>query len=275
MTTAALPTISIVIPSLNHGIFLEQAIGSVLSQGYPALELIVMDGGSTDTSRAVIARHAAALSYWLSAPDGGPAEALNRGFAHSTGDILGFLNADDFLLPGALHAIARAFVAAPETDVISGHGYFATADGTLGAPMHSDEWSLKRFRFGTCVLLQPSTFFRRRAFERAGGVPQTGRVCWDMELWAALARSGARFATIDVFLSAFRLHDQSLTVRADSAERRRRDARAVMAEVAGHRETPFERLASLLFRLLKFARHPVRSLQRRAFFLSALRRWSL
>ena len=268
------PVISIVIPSLNQDVFLEQAITSVLSQGYPALQLIVMDGGSTDGSAGIIARHASALAHWVSVPDDGPAQAIVQGFAAATGDVLGFLNADDFLLPGALAHVAAAFAGEPSVDVVSGHGYLAAPDGTLGAPMHSDAWNLRRFSFGACVLLQPATFFRRSAYDRAGGMPQTGRVCWDMELWAALARSGARFTTIPAFLAAFRLHPGSLTGRIEHLERRRRDARAVMADLRGRPETGADRLVHSVFRIWKFARHPFRSIRRRVFFFSTLNRWT-
>jgi glycosyltransferase involved in cell wall biosynthesis len=266
------PLISIVVPSLNQGEYLELALRSVLEQDYQRFELIVMDGGSGDQSRDILQRYASRLAYWSSQPDGGPAAALNEGFRHATGEVLGFLNADDFYLPGAFATVARAFAASPAIDVWSGHGYFATAAGRLAVPMFSDRWSLLRFKHGACVLLQPATFFRREAFLRAGGFPETGRVCWDMELWAALATSGARFGTLDAHLAAFRLHPKSLTGGTENRHRRRADARAVMAGLQGGRAS---RLGEFFFRALKFGRNPVRSLRRRAFFRSILDRWSL
>jgi glycosyltransferase involved in cell wall biosynthesis len=274
VTVAPRARISIVIPSFNHGAYLEQAIGSVLNQEYPRVDLIVIDGGSTDQSRAVIERHGARLGYWCSEPDRGPADALNKGFARAEGDVLGFLNADDFLLPGALTAIGRAFAADPAADVISGNGYYAVPSGELALPAYSDPWDFDRFANGACVLLQPATYFTRGAFTRAGGFRASGRVCWDMELWADLARTGAVFSSVDAFLAAFRLHAESITGAAGMVERRRRDARAVMAEIRGGPETTADRLNHLRHRAQKFARHPVRAARQRLFFHRILKRWS-
>jgi glycosyltransferase involved in cell wall biosynthesis len=269
------PRISIVVPSLNHGAFIEHALRSVLDQRYPHLELIVVDGGSRDGTRQVLERLDGQLTRWISEPDNGPAAALNRGFAMTTGNVLGVLNADDFLLPGSLAAVAVAFAARPDADVISGHGYFASPDGALAMPAYSDRWSRRRFQYGACVLLQPATFFRRAAFDRVNGFRTTGRVCWDMELWADMARAGARFATIDRHLAAFRLHPASITARPDQRARRRSDARAVAAELHGRGKSPLTAARHYWHRALKFARHPVRALRQRWFFRSTLRRWSL
>lgn len=269
------PRFSIVIPSLNQAAYLERALRSVLEQQYPDLELIVMDGGSTDGSVALIRKYETQLAHWTSAKDDGPADALNRGFARATGELLGFLNADDFYLPGALEQVSEAFAASPSADVVSGHGYFATPAGELGAPAYSDAWDLRRFQYGACVLLQPATFFRRTAFERTGGFRRTGRVCWDMELWADLASTGSSFQTLDRFIAAFRLHPNSVTGNAQHHYRRRRDARQVMAEMRGRPEDFRDRLAHAFFRGLKFGRHPIRSLTSRKFCYSTLRRWSL
>lgn len=271
----AWPSISIVMPSLNQAPYLEEALRSVLLQGYPALELIVMDGGSSDGSVAILERYGGWLAHWSSGRDAGPAAALNSGFLRAGGEILGVLNADDFYLPGGLADVARAFAARPEADVVSGHGYFATATGRLGARAFSDCWHPARFRHGACVLLQQSTFFRRAAFERAGGFRENDRVCWDMELWADLAAAGARFDTMDAFVAAFRLHGGSITGRADQRARRRLDARQVMAEAAGHAESNADRWAHVLHRALKFSRHPARTLRQRWFFYTTLGRWSL
>lgn len=269
------PRISIVIPSLNQGQYLEHAMQSVLDQDEQGVELIVMDGGSTDGSLEVIRKYESRVAHWASAPDRGPAAALNAGFRYATGDVLGFLNADDFYLAGAFTHVAGAFARLPEIDVCSGHGYFAGASGELGAPMVSDRWNLTHFKYGACVLLQPATFFRRSAFERAGGFPETGRVCWDMELWGRLAAAGARFHTLDAFLAGFRLHETSITGRSSLQKRRRDDARAVMAEMRGRPEGPLDRAGHAFFRIAKFCRSPITSLKRRAFVFRALKRWSL
>jgi glycosyltransferase involved in cell wall biosynthesis len=270
-----LPAISIVIPSLNQGGFLETAIQSVLAQQIPGLELIVMDGGSSDTTRDVLAKYAPSLAHHVSHPDAGPAAALNAGFRTASGDVFGVLNADDFLLPGSLNIVTRAFESRPDAGVISGHGYFALPDGELGVPLFSDLWDRTAFRYGACVLVQPATFFRRAAFDRAGGFPQTGRICWDMELWAAMARTGATFATIGDHLAAFRLHPASMTGRTDLQRRRRSDARAVAASLDGRPDTTGDHVRHYWHRARKFSRHPLRVWRQRRFLHAVLQRWSI
>lgn len=268
------PLVSVVIPSLNQRAYLAEAIESVIAQSPSRFELIVMDGGSTDGSVEVIERYASRLKYWRSAPDAGPAAALNQGFAQASGEIFAVLNADDFYLPGAFNKVIAAF-ARGEADVVSGHGFFARPSGELGVATYSDRWKLSRFRYGACVLVQPSTFFRRTSFDRAGGFRQSGRVCWDMELWADMASHGARFETIDEYLSVFRLHESSITGREDLRALRRQHAREVMEEVRKRPESTADRVLHVLFRALKFGRHPLRSLRQRGFVHDVLNRWSI
>jgi len=126
MSTAPLK-ISILMPSYNQGPYLEAAIRSVLTQDYPNKELIVIDGGSTDESREIIKRYESELAYWVSEPDRGQAHALNKGLAHATGDIVGWLNSDDCYLPGAFRRVARAFE--QNNEVLLVHGDRLMIDG--------------------------------------------------------------------------------------------------------------------------------------------------
>lgn len=270
-----LPGITVVIPSLNQGAFLDDAIRSVLSQEYPRAELIVIDGGSTDGSVAILEKYHSRISYWQSKADGGPAAALAEGFRHATGEIYGVLNADDFYLPGTLAQVAGAFAQDPAVDVISGHGYFARRDGELGAPTFSDPWSLRRFQYGACVLVQPSTFFRKYIYEQAGGFREQRSMCWDMELWADIASAGGRFKRLDAFWSAFRIYDESITGRPDLVHLRRAHARAVMARMRGRPERVLDRLLHYYHRVVKFLDHPRHTLHQRFYIYSVLKRWSL
>ena len=269
------PRISIVTPSFNQGTFLEASVRSVLLQGYPNLELIVVDGGSTDGSVETIARYAPWLTRWVSEADGGPAHALNKGFRLATGEILGFLNADDFYLPGGLAKVAREFRMYPQADVVSGHGYLATTTGQLGVPIFSDPWNVRRFEYGTCVFVQQSTFFRRRSFEAAGGFNEQMRTSWDMQLWGDLARSGASFHGFDEFVAAFRLHKDSITGSAALRAQRLQDTRAIIRTFRGRQEAPRDQFFEWMHRLRKFCGHPRRTLQQRAFLYSTLKRWSM
>ena len=114
------PRITIITPSYNQGQFIEETIQSVLNQGYPNLEYIIIDGGSTDQTVEIIKRYAAQIAYWVSEPDRGQTHAINKGLAQATGEILAYLNSDDYYLPGALHAVAKYFGCNPQVDLLHG-----------------------------------------------------------------------------------------------------------------------------------------------------------
>lgn len=267
--------LSLVMPSRNHGAFIEAAIRSVLLQAHPSVELIVMDAASTDATREILAQYEPWLARAVSEPDAGPADALNKGFAHASGELLGFLNADDFLLPGSLDTVIRWFDAHPETDVVSGHGYMARPSGELGPAVVSDRWDRDRFVRGTCILFQPATFFRREAFDRAGGFSARRQQTWDMELWAGMAESGAAFATMEAALAAHRLHPDSITGSPDLRRARWDDARHIREQLLGRRESLTDRALVWWHRARKFSQHPGRTLSQRVFCYSTLGRWSL
>jgi len=269
------PRLSLVMPSRNHGSFIEAAIRSVLLQAHPAVELIVMDAGSTDGTRAVLDRYRPWLAHVVSRPDNGPADALNQGFQVARGELLGFLNADDFLLPGSLDTVVRWFEAHPDVDVVSGHGYMARPSGELGPAVVSDRWDRNRFVRGACVLFQPATFFRRRPFDQIGGFSARRQQTWDMDLWAHMAESGAVFATMEAALAAHRLHPDSITGSADLRRARWDDARQIRERLLGRQESLTDRALVWWHRARKFSQHPGRTLSQRAFFHSTLGRWSL
>jgi glycosyltransferase involved in cell wall biosynthesis len=269
------PRISIVMPSLNQGPFIEEAIRSVLLQSYPGLELIVVDGGSTDDSVETIRAYAPWLASWMSEVDDGPADALNKGFTQATGEILGFLNADDFLLPGCLARVADEFLTRPGADVVSGHGFMAKASSELGTRIFSDRWDFTRFVHGACILVQPATFFRRAAFQRVGGFHSESGTAWDAQLWADMALAGATFHAVDEPLAVHRIHAASISGNARLRAQRFNDANALQRMLRGRCEIPRDRLYSLLYRMRKFVGHPGRTLRQRWFFYTTLRRWSL
>src|SRR5262249_14940299 len=128
-TPAARPRISVVTPSYNQGHFLEHCIRSVLDQGYPDLEYFVLDGGSTDESASILRRYHDRVTFWVSERHGGQSAAINRGFRLATGDVVAWLNADDFYLPGAFDHIAAAYGRAPQASFYFGNGWRANEKG--------------------------------------------------------------------------------------------------------------------------------------------------
>jgi non-ribosomal peptide synthetase component F/glycosyltransferase involved in cell wall biosynthesis/acyl carrier protein len=200
------PTISIVTPSLNQGGFIERTIRSVLDQGYPQLEYVVQDAASTDDTPAVLARHAAALTFWESAADDGQSHALNRGYSRTSGEIMAYLNADDVLLPGALHAVAEFFLQHPEVDVLYGNRLLIDGHdlqiGRWVLPPHDDQVLL-----WADFVPQETLFWRRRLWDRVGArIDESYDFAMDWELLLRFREAGARFARLPRFLGGFRVH---------------------------------------------------------------------
>lgn len=202
--------VSVVTISFNQASFLERAIRSVLEQNYPDIEYIVVDPGSSDGSRDIIERYRPRISRVMYEPDRGPADGLNKGFAQATGDIFAFLNSDDILLPEAV-ASACAFLTSNDVDVVSAHASVIDAQNRHLRMAYSDPFSLDMVAYAACVLVQPSTFFRRHVFQRIQGFNVDNKVTWDGELWVDMALTGARFALTDQVWSGYRLHPQSIT----------------------------------------------------------------
>lgn len=206
---AGLPLISIVTPSYQQGCFLEWTIRSVLLQRYPNLEYVVMDGGSTDQTREILERYRAHFTYMESERDRGQADAVARGFTHTHGEIMAFLNSDDLLAPGALEFVAHAFAADPEIDALYSHRVFIDENNTVGSywilPRHSNGW-MKRWDY----IPQETCFWRRRIYDAAGGINPSFQFALDYELFVRFMERG-QMRRADRFLGAFRQHLSSKT----------------------------------------------------------------
>jgi catechol 2,3-dioxygenase-like lactoylglutathione lyase family enzyme len=206
------PLISVVTPSYNQGRFLEQTIRSVLDQGYPRLEYVVQDGGSTDDSVAVMEKYRGRLAHAESRRDNGQGHAINLGFAHATrGEVMAYLNSDDLLLPGALNYVAAYFAAHPEVDVVYGHRVVVDPDGNeVGRwvlPGHSD-----RMLVWADYVPQETMFWRRRIWDKVGGkIDESFRFALDWDLLLRFREAGARFVRLPRFLGAFRVHPTQKT----------------------------------------------------------------
>ncbi len=199
-------------PSYNQGPFLEATIESVLSQNYPELEYFVIDGNSTDDSVSIIKRYSDRLSDWVSEPDRGQSHAINKGFARATGEILGWLNSDDRLEPGALMAVAEEARRLPEVGAFVGEGQIVDAAGKVVYYKRPGDLSFD----GMCRWLeggdfmQPSCFFRRTAWEACGPLDETIHIALDVDLWLRMARA-VRFSGMDRLLSTSLRHKDAKT----------------------------------------------------------------
>jgi hypothetical protein len=214
--SAGTPLVSIVTPSFNQGRYLEDSLRSVLWQDYPNLEYLVIDGGSTDGSVDIIRRYADRLSYWISEPDDGQADAINKGLRRAKGEIIAWLNSDDlYYLPETISHAVRCLQAHPQAPMVYGDGVLVGSDGTLLDWHRYRSYSLLdllSFR----VLLQPTAFMRRTAVAQAGWLREARHMVFDHELWIRLAAIGSP-VHVNEFWAVERTHEQAKTV-AQAAE---------------------------------------------------------
>jgi len=207
--------VSIVTPSYNQAPFLEQTIQSVLEQDYPHIEYIVVDGGSTDNSVEVIRKYADRLAYWISEKDSGQAEAINKGFARANGEIVAWLNSDDYYMFNTISVAVRCFEQNPDVVMIYGDMLAVNGDGQTINVLKYKQLSLQDL---LCfqIIGQPSVFFRRSALEKVGRLDPTFHFMLDHHLWIRLAQEG-RILHIPQVWSAARYHPQAKN-RARAAE---------------------------------------------------------
>ncbi len=205
-----LPSFSLVTCSFQQGKFIGATLASVLTQQYPGLEYIVVDGGSTDGSAQTIESHAAQLAYWVSEPDGGQTEALAKGFARSSGEVMGWLCSDDLLLPGALHAVGRWFAENPEADWVYGDAIWISGTGEPIRTKREMGWNRHVFLFDHNYLAQPSVFWRRRLYDAAGGLDSSFNLAMDSDLWLRFARI-AKPRHMARYLSCLRYYPEQKT----------------------------------------------------------------
>jgi hypothetical protein len=203
---ATRPRFSIVTPNWNGRAYLRPCLESVLEQNYPELEYIVVDGASTDGSRLLIEEYRDRLSTIICEPDNGHADALNKGFAASTGELMGWINSDDVILPGTLSFVARVFEARPDIEWITGRPSSMNSEGVIEWMGQTRPWSRLRFLAGDNQWIQQeSTFWRRSLWERAGARLDTDfRLANDFELWCRFFRD-AELHTVDRHLGCFRV----------------------------------------------------------------------
>lgn len=246
MTRASIVTIS-----FNQAEFLERTILSVLNQDYPEIEYIVVDPGSTDGSRDIIERYRSRISKIILEPDKGAADGLNNGFAEATGEILGFLNSDDVLLPNSISSAVKFLEAHKEIDVVSGHSNLIDPHDRFLRRLYSDRVSLNRYIYGGVILIQPSTFFRQRSFRQVGGFNTLNKTNWDGELFLDMALAGCKFAVLEEFWSEYRIHAVSMTGSKANAQRIHETRVKTFAKIKGREPNSLDRLVRFGYRILR------------------------
>jgi glycosyltransferase involved in cell wall biosynthesis len=204
-----LPRITVVTPSYNQAKFLERTLLSVLNQGYPNLEFIVIDGGSTDGSVDIIRKYEKHLSYWESQPDRGQSHAINKGFAMATGDYVGWQNSDDLYFPGALLKLGRA-AARRRPPIVNGHLLIADADNRVFRQIFYTPVDRRKLTVIKASIPNQVALFRRDLLLRHGFLKEEMRYCMDLELWSRLLHDGSN-VIVPSALGVYTSHDETKT----------------------------------------------------------------
>jgi len=211
---ASWPRISIVTASLNQGRFIEETIRSVLLQGYPNLEYIIIDGGSSDNTVEIVKKYAAWLAHWVTEPDQGQSAALAYGFSVATGDILAWINSDDIFTRGAFNIVAGAFREC-DADVVFGNIHlideFGNHIGERRAAPYVRLFCSPGLMYGGFGIYQPGAFWTRNIYGKSGGLDRSFHFCMDNDLLTRFALNKANFRFVRKFLAAFRIHPTSKT----------------------------------------------------------------
>jgi len=215
------PLITVVTPTYNQGRFIEETIRSILLQGYPNLEYIIFDGGSTDETLEIIRKYEPWISFWVSERDRGQSDAINKGFHRAHGEIIAWLNSDDTYLPGGLQNIARAFAEDSETAMIYGGCNIVDEEGRLNTRYPSRDFDLKILITAWNFIPQPATFFRHDAYRAVGEVDLDLHYSMDRDLWIRFGRQ-FRARRIEPLVATIRYYDECKTKAISRAGRRER-----------------------------------------------------
>jgi glycosyltransferase involved in cell wall biosynthesis len=203
-----LPLVTIVTPSFNQAPFLEATLQSVLEQDYPRLEYIVVDGGSTDGTLDILRHYESRLAAWISEPDRGQTEAINKGFAMARGDILAYLNSDDTYRTGAISEAVAFLQAHPEVGMVHGCAYYIDDSGREVGRFPSAASDYRRLRRGAPTIAQQSAFFRSVVWKMVGPLDPTFFYAMDYDLWIRIS-AVTPLAFVPRYWANFRLHDES------------------------------------------------------------------
>jgi glycosyltransferase involved in cell wall biosynthesis len=213
-----LPKISIIIPTFQQGRFIARTLESIVSQGYGDLEIIVMDGGSTDETAEIIARYREHIAIYISGKDDGQSDAIRRGFEQATGEVITWLNSDDTYTPGTLDAVGQFFLTHPGCRFVYGDRDMIDESDRVIARRRQPDFNMGVMLYCHMTVPQMSAFWRRDLYEEAGGMDPAFRFCMDYDLFVRMARISPP-VRLPVVLANFRLHGESKTSNLEDVRR--------------------------------------------------------
>ena len=216
------PRFSIITVSYNHEQFIDQTIESVINQTYQDFEYLIVDGKSTDNSKKVIEKYSKNLKIKpiYQESNEGAVSSLNEGFKNATGEILCYINSDDFFLKEALQEVENIFVNNPSIDLIYGNAYMVSDKNIILRDFISKNFSFKRLKINECHVCQQATFFRKKIFDQTNGFNPKNKRSWDFELFTDMIKAGARFKRINNVLACFRVHGNTITSKGNNENRK-------------------------------------------------------
>jgi glycosyltransferase involved in cell wall biosynthesis len=209
-----------VVPSYNQGQFIGDTIDSILAQDVEGVEILVMDGGSSDQTVDVLRGYGDKIE-WVSERDKGQSDAINKGMARVHGDVLAYLNSDDRYVPGALRLVLDTFASHPDVDIIYGNINYIDSEGTLIRRGKTVDFDFNVFRYDYDFICQPASFWRRSVIEQIGMMDLSLRYHMDYDFFMRAAAAGCRFHHVRQPLADFRFHGESKTVSGSSGDRER------------------------------------------------------
>jgi len=211
----SLPLVTVITPSFNQASFIEKTILSVLEQDYPNLEYIIIDGGSTDGSVEIIKRYAARLSAWMSEPDLGQTDAINKGFARAQGQILAWINSDDTYNPGAVREAIQFLMEHPDVGLVYSDAHFIDAHGKVIGKFPAAQTDRTRLLQGYVHIPQQTTFFRANLWQKVGPLDPSFFFAMDYDLWVRLSGLATLVYFPGKMWANFRLHGEAKTIASD------------------------------------------------------------
>lgn len=212
-TVEKYPRITVVTPSYNQGKYIEETIESILNQNYPNLEYIIMDGGSTDDSMAIIKKYESHLFYWCSEEDRGQSDAIMKASKKATGELFAWVNSDDVLFPGCLNRIAQRYQQRKKPDIITGNVIYIDSEGKIKRFVRLPPQGRFFFYRGVWHVSAPVVFFRSDLFRKVGGLNLKYHLCMDLDLWTRMMNANARVAHVTDYMGAYRWHKESKSVQ--------------------------------------------------------------